>query len=125
MDNMENSKTQGRGITEQGPENERDPRGSLVKCSMIFALFAGFDGCGYSGLFGEGSGLICSFPRELWLGAAEVPICSRLLVNRAPQVEAFDDSLGREGKVLAHELGEFAFTDFARAEGFHQNRDRF
>src|SRR5579863_9017255 len=45
-------------------------------------------------LFGQGSGLVGRLPREFSFVAAKVPIRGCLLVDRTPQVQAFDNPLG-------------------------------
>src|SRR5208282_1740664 len=87
---------------------------------MWFRCSGGF----YTGLCGQGGGLVGGFPGELRLGAAEVAVGRGFLVDGAAQVEALDDAPGGEGEVLADEFGQLGGTELAGAECVHQDADR-
>ena len=79
----------------------------------------------HASLLGQLRSLVGRFPGELGLGAAEVPISSRLPVDRTTQVEALDDRLsGVSEKFLRTSSVSFASADLARAERLHQNAYR-
>src|SRR5216684_6693605 len=69
-------------------------------------------------------GFVRSFPGKVGILAAKVPIGSSFPVDRSAQVERLDDPLGRELKVVTHQLLQLVFGDFSGTEGIDQNADR-
>src|SRR5579862_9828748 len=82
--------------------------------------------CGYchTGLLGKFGGLVGRLPSELRLGAAEVAIGRRLLVDRTAKIQALNDALGSQCEVFPDEIGQLAGAHLAGAKGFDQHADR-
>ncbi len=77
------------------------------------------------GLVSQSGGLVGRLPGKVGIFAAKVTIGSGLLIDGTPQFERFDDPLGGQLKVLAHQLFQAIFRNFAGVEGIHQYADRF
>src|ERR1700694_3726998 len=68
--------------------------------------------------------LVGPFPRKVDVGAAEVPIGCRLLVDRATQLQLPDDLQRAQVEVLLHQLLDLGDRDALRPKGLDENRDR-
>ena len=90
-------------------------------CESRWGYFAGQ--CDPS-LLGQLGGLIRSFPGELRLGAPEVSVGGRFLINGPAEVQALDDALGCQGEVLADEFGQLGRADLSGPESVDENADR-
>src|SRR5260370_36162749 len=75
-------------------------------------------------LFAQLDYLIGSFPCEIGIVAAKVPVPGSLAIDRPAQFQRFDDALRLELEVLAPQLFEFGFVDLAGVEGVDQNATR-
>src|SRR5579862_9823663 len=76
------------------------------------------------GLGGERLGSVGALPGELGLGTSEVPVGSRLLIDRTHQVEHFPQAVRREVEILAHNLCQVLAREMARTEGLDHDRGR-
>ena len=74
--------------------------------------------CQESDCFFECVGSVSSFPGQVQIVAAEVPIGSQLAVDRAQQIQVVDDSARAQVKDLGDCLGDFLIVHQACAEGF-------
>ena len=63
-----------------------------------------------AGLLGKSGGLVCGLPGELRLGAAKVAVGGGLLIDGPAEIQALDDALGSECKVLADQFGQLGFA---------------
>src|SRR5260370_17154805 len=72
-------------------------------------------------LFAQLGYLIGSFPSEIGIVAAKVPVHGSLAIDRPAQFQRFDDALRRELEVLAHQLFQFGFVDLAGVEASTHN----
>src|SRR5712664_4714319 len=55
--------------------------------------------------------------------AAKVAVGGRGLVDRAAQIQSFDDALGRQHEELANQRRDFFFGDSSGSKGFGHNRN--
>src|SRR4249920_2014693 len=65
----------------------------------------------------QSGGAVGAFPGEARAGAAKVSVRSGRLVDRATQIEGFDDGLGGQLEILAHQRGDAVFRNILGAEG--------
>ena len=63
--------------------------------------------------------LVGPFPGELGFFAAEVAVSSRLRVDRAQQIQRFDDALWTQVEMLGDQCSDLFVGDLACAEGVH------
>src|SRR5713101_7669120 len=68
-------------------------------------------------------GFVSSFPSEVRVLAAEVPVSRSLFINRAPQIQRLDDAPGRQLKVSPHEVWNEGRVHRGGAESLHENTD--
>src|SRR3979409_1202392 len=69
------------------------------------------------------SGLVGALPREVVVLAAEVPVGSGLLVDRAVQVQRLAEGAGAQVEVLVDEREDLPAADLLGAEGLDHDRD--
>src|ERR1700690_1842664 len=83
-------------------------------------------GAAGAGFLADSVGFVGALPREARAGAAEVSVSCRRTINRAPQVERFDDSLRRQLEECANDLGNLRIGNRAGAKCIchHGNRLR-
>src|SRR5215207_9088157 len=72
----------------------------------------------------ERVGLVCSLPGELRLVTPEMPEGRRLLVDRAPEVERFDDAARSQLEMRAHQLADVLVVDLSGPERLYEHRHR-
>src|SRR5215469_5529874 len=68
--------------------------------------------------------LVRGFPSEVGIVAPEVTINRCLAIDGAAQPQRFNNALGRQLEVLAHQLLQLRLIDLAGSEGIDQNADR-
>src|ERR1035437_1219688 len=80
--------------------------------------------CRQAGLLAQGRGLVRSFPREVGVRTAEMPVGSSLAIDRTPQVKRLDDALRSQLEIGAHQIGNLAFVNLRGAECIDQYANR-
>src|SRR3984957_3835267 len=73
----------------------------------------------------DGVGLVRLFPGATRAGAAEMAVGGGGTIDRAPQIERFDDALGRQLEEGANELGDLVIRDCPGAERIRHHGNRF
>ena len=63
-------------------------------------------------------------PRQVYIGTAKMPVSCSLLVNRAQQIQRFNNAGRAEREVLFNKFGNFVVGNFAGAESIYQNGNR-
>ena len=63
-------------------------------------------------------------PRQVYIGTAKMPVSCSLLVNRAQQIQRFNNAGRAEREVLFNKFGNFVVVDFAGSESIYQYGNR-
>src|ERR1019366_3069868 len=80
--------------------------------------------CRQTGLLAQGRGLVRSFPREVGVRTAEMPVGRSLPVNRTPQIQRLDNALRGQLEIGAHQIGNLAFVNLRGAKSIDQYANR-
>src|SRR5579859_3354571 len=107
-------------------QDEKRPDGGRNLCGAGGSHFDARFGAGAQarGLAQSGCA-VGALPGEARASAAEMPVRGSGLVYGAAQIQSFDDALGGQREILAHQRGDALFRDVFGAEGIDHNGDRF
>src|ERR1700683_5541463 len=96
-------------------------RGAAVKSLKLARDAHGAARCRF---LADGLGLVGLLPGEARTGAPEVAVGGRGTIDRTPQIERFDDALGRQLEEGANKLGDLVIGDRSGAESVRHYGDR-
>src|ERR1035441_2387481 len=80
--------------------------------------------CRQARLLAQGRGFVRSFPREVGVRTAEMPVGRGLPVNRTTQIQRLDNALRGQLEIGANQIGNLAFVNLRRAECIDQYANR-
>src|SRR5580658_1302221 len=105
------------------PASANSNSGSRIAEAGCRKLFPSRYRFAHPGIAGKFRRFVGCLPGEIGIAAAEVAVGCGLFVNRAAQVERFDDSAGSELEVGADQVRNDFGIDLRGAESFDQHAD--
>src|ERR1700683_344677 len=109
-------KSEAAATKSKSPEHQKKSRRSLAVRNRYGASAARF--------LADGISFVRALPGKAGAGAAKMAIGRGLTINRAAEVECFDDALGRQLEERANELRDLRVGDRAGTKGFCHDGDR-
>ena len=103
------------------PDKQTAPSGAVCSAS-VEPISQRQRGLFQPGRIAQQGGLVGLLPRELF--ATEVTVGGGGLVDRALEIQHFDEAVRAQIEELTHQLDEMALVQLAGAEGFHADGSR-